>query len=337
MARQKDNTIRDQIISNLLSDLDSELNTSSNDETPSFEVAQDPTKFESLVDPTEEEKDSQELKSENITSNDNQSPIVSGAGTQVATEILTPSFNLPIFGAPKNEQKTEVVAQPSEETHYPNEKKDSDYEAPLSHFSTPIGDSKLQTAHYLKLAQDKIRDLEREIDRLREENDLLVIAAQTAKKQAEDFAERLTRYERERVESLEQAQMEINIYRENLAAKEKERKLLQEQVRQLEGSVSKEIKKIRNRERELENRLELSKQERMAVLRAKDDIILDLRRRIDDLNQEIENHRNQYAQLKQKAHAQHGQLSRTVRALRLALAHLESEGEDQIVPLKKAE
>jgi chromosome segregation ATPase len=229
------------------------------------------------------------------------------------------------------------VTKLGEETHYPTSKKTSDFIAPLSQSPTHTLDSKLQTAHYLKLAHDKIRDLEKQIDKLREENDLLVIAAQTAKKQAEDYAERLTAYERERVESLEQVQMEINIYRENLAAKEKERKLLEEQVRQLEKSLSKEIKKIRNRERELENRLELLKQEKIALLKAKDDIILDLRQRIDDLNQELDNHRNQYAELKRKADAQHGQLSRTVKALRLALAHLESEGEDHIVPLKKAE
>jgi epidermal growth factor receptor substrate 15 len=197
--------------------------------------------------------------------------------------------------------------------------------------------SKIQAIHYLKIAQEKIAELEKEIDRLREENELLVIAAQTSKKQASDLSERLSQYEKERVEALERVQLEINIYRENLASKEKERKMLEDRVRQLESSIAKEIKKVRNRERELENRLELSKQEKIALLRAKDDTILELRRRIDDLNMEIETHRVQYAELKNKADFQHGQLSRTVKALRLALAHLESEGENQTVPLKKAE
>jgi hypothetical protein len=260
----------------------------------------------------------------------------------LVTEILKPEvFQTVVISSQEEKLKTSVekpvnlteVLPPARSKKIPS----SGISAPLSLSQaggSPVQGSSspqnhLQLAHYLKLAQDKVLDLEKEIDKLREENDLLVIAAQLAKKQSEELSEQLVQFEHHRVESLEQAQMELNIYRENLAIKEKERRQMEEKIRQLEGSVSKEVKKIRNRERELENRLELSKQEKIALLRSKDESILDLRRKVDDLQGEIEVYRSQNADLQRKNQDQHGQLSRTVKALRLALAHLDSGGESK--------
>lgn len=267
-------------------------------------------------------------------------------GEQAATQVLQKTSD------PEEASKTEVVSTPNTET--------SDQTVRIKPLATPepdlgavalaslhsvrentftggVRDQKLQIAHYLKIAQDKIMELEAEVDRLREDNDLLTIAAQASRKQAEEFSERLTEYEQRRVEVLEQAQLEVNIYRENLASKEKERKALEDRIQDLESSISREIKKVRHRERELENRLEISKHERAALLKAKDESILDLRRKVDDLNLELENYRNRFSDLNKKVESQHGQLSRTVKALRLALAHLESQGESNVTPLKKAE
>jgi len=339
MANNEDN-IRSEIIANLLEGLERELKESASEGTGAELSSEDPTRLEGVLEHSDFRKIQEpqgvltQAKKEMLCFENGE------ASTQVPTEILNPKYELPSLPQAKDDQKTEVVEK---ELPGPNPSKVNHAQAQqerqtvATSFAIMPTDNKLQTAHYLKLAQDKISDLEKEIDRLREENDLLVIAGQHAKRQAEEFSDRLNIYERERVESLEQAQMEINIYRENLAAKEKVRKSMEDRIRQLEGAVSKEIKKIRIRERELENRLELSKQEKMALLRTKDESILDLRRRIDDLNMELESHRNKYSELRQKTEEQHGQLSRTVKALRLALAHLETDGENQVIPLKKAE
>jgi len=331
MARQKENNIRDEMIANLLEDLAAEIGQKEPQGEQTREEKDDKTNpIENMLYPEDLHRSDPHAAHSVALDENNLSDKPSQFSTEVATEIL-PAPEAIDQVLPDDPQKTEIATRIEELTQSVTRINQKNPEQPKG------PENKTQAFHYLKLAQDKIADLEKEIDRLREENELLTIAAQTAKKQAEEFSERLTQYERERIEVLERAQLEMNIYRENLATKEKERKTLEERVRQLEGSVAKEIKKIRNRERELENRLELSKQEKITLLRAKDEIILDLRRRIDDLNMEIESHRAQYAELKSKADFQHGQLSRTVKALRLALAHLESEGENQTVPFKKAE
>jgi DNA-binding XRE family transcriptional regulator len=87
--------------------------------------------------------------------------------------------------------------------------------------------------------------------------------------------------------------------------------------------------------------LELSKAEKTTLLRSKDENILELKRRTETLESEIENYQNKIIELGQKLELNQDQFARTVRALRLALTNLEvSDGTNPsitIAPLKKAE
>ncbi len=98
--------------------------------------------------------------------------------------------------------------------------------------------------------------------------------------------------------------------------------------------LSTNIQKIRVRERELENRLELVKMESQALVRNKDEIILDLKRQFDQLNMELDNYRSKGHDLNKQLTDKQDMLRRTVKALRIALSML--EGDEEIVkPLKK--
>lgn len=203
---------------------------------------------------------------------------------------------------------------------------------PISFEGAPAG-----FAHHLKIAQQRILTLEKEIDQLREENDLLSLAVQTGKVQLEDFSRKFKQIEQLRIDEQEQAQAELKVYQDNLNNKESERLELEAKISTLENAISKEIKQVRKRERELENRLEMSKLERAAILKSKDDSILGLKRKVEELQSEIKNYQNQYKLVNSKVDQQQSQLSRTVKALRLALAHLESSSEISSIPFKKAE
>ena len=72
------------------------------------------------------------------------------------------------------------------------------------------------------------------------------------------------------------------------------------------------------------------------MLRNKDDIILDLKRRIDQLTTETDNYRNRGLELHKQIESHQERFRRTVRALRLALTMLE-ETQGDVVPIKKAE
>lgn len=244
--------------------------------------------------------------------------LISSEPTQVieATELVQNNLQL---------QLNEGHEEPDEDLYKANT-------VPLSLEGAPAG-----FAHHLKIAQNRILALEKEVDQLREENDLLTLAVQTGKSQIEEFNRKFKQLEQIRIDEQEQAQAELKVYQDNLNYKESERSELEAKIQNLETAISKEIKQVRKRERELENRLEMSKLERAAILKSKDDSILGLKRKVDELQSEIKNYQHQYKLINSKVDQQQSQLSRTVKALRLALAHLESSSEISSIPFKKAE
>ena len=205
-------------------------------------------------------------------------------------------------------------------------------------FPASVTEAQMLQAENLRVAQTRILELEKEVEQLRQENELLASAGEITKKRAEDLFEKVQEIERAKVDSLDQAQMEMNIYRENLVEKDKELSRMRIKIEDLETRLAKDLKKIRVRERELENRLELSKMEKTALVRAKDDALLDLKAKVDQLYGELEGYKQKCGELNQKVDGQHEQLGRTVRALRLALTHLEAnDSSGNVTPFKKAE
>jgi predicted nucleic acid-binding Zn-ribbon protein len=106
-------------------------------------------------------------------------------------------------------------------------------------------------------------------------------------------------------------------------------------IEEFETRLSSNLQKIRVRERELENRLELMKMESSAVVRSKDEMILEMKRQIDQMGHELENYRQKGQELNRQIDEKQETLRRTVKALRLALTLLEG-GAEEIDPIKKA-
>lgn len=198
----------------------------------------------------------------------------------------------------------------------------------------------LMQAENLKLAQNRILELEKEVERLRQENELLFSAGDLAKKKNEELMDQISQLERSKSDALQQAELELNIFKDSLQEKEREYRKAKARVQELEARLATDLKKIRVRERDLENRLELARMERTTLLRSKDETLLELKRKIDFLNAELDQYKQKAAELSQKLEQGQDQMARTVRALRLALTNLEANGEaatNQLVVIKKAE
>jgi len=217
---------------------------------------------------------------------------------------------------------------------------------PTVHPSTSfahVSDAQLAQAENLRMAQGRIIDLERELEKLRRENESLYSATELSKARSEELIEKLQQVEKARVDLLEQNEMESRIFKDTLLGKDRELMRLRNKASDLESRLAADLKKIRVRERELENRLELSKMEKLAIVRSKDETILELKARIDQLEGELEQHKGRCADLNHRIDSNHEQLRRTVRALRLALTNLEvAEPESgtmtgTLAPLKKTE
>jgi len=197
----------------------------------------------------------------------------------------------------------------------------------------------LAQAETLKLAQEKIVELEKEIETLRRENELLHSADDISKQKCEDLFVKLQQLDRLNVELKERNEAELKIYRDASAQRDTESQRLKSKIEELESRLANDLRRVRIRERELENRLEIAKVERVALLRAKDEQILDLKRKMDQLLSDFEQQKVKSADLQAKLDSNNDQFARTVRALRLALSNLESTEESSITlaPIKKAE
>ena len=200
-------------------------------------------------------------------------------------------------------------------------------------------DSKVLQAESLRMAQSRMTELEKEIDKLREENETLTSACEFARSQAQELGDKLESMERARSEQVQHYLSEINIYKENLKEGERSRSHLKKKVEELQSRLQADLRKIRVRERELENRLEMAKLERAALLRSKDDLILELKSKLDLKESDIQNLHSKNQELQSRVESHQNQVSRTVRALRLALTNLEAAEKTEVTltPLKKAE
>ena len=201
-------------------------------------------------------------------------------------------------------------------------------------FSNP--DASLVQAESLKLAQERILQLESEVEKLRAENEELASAGETLKDRADELLSKVEALERSKKSQKEDLDQEIVVLRDRASFKEGEIQKLKSKNSELENRLQRDFKKVRVRERELENRLELAKLENAALIRSKDETILDLKRRVDQLESEAEAYRQKCQELNHQIDSNQEQFRRTVKALRLALTNLEVDDES-LAHLKKAE
>ncbi len=237
-----------------------------------------------------------------------------------------------VAGANKNKE----VSSESVKVSYGQPRASVRVEATQSSASVTSPEVSLAQAENLHIAQQRILELENEVDRLREENEELASAGEILKQKNEELRSQLAKLDDSKLEALQTSNAEIELLNSSLMSKDHELVQLKSKVEELEFRLQQDFKKIRVRERELENRLELARLEKTALMRAKDDSILDLKRRLDQLSAESESYRLKCQELNKQIEGNQDQFKRTVKALRLALSNLEVK-HDSVVPFKKAE
>jgi DNA repair exonuclease SbcCD ATPase subunit len=188
----------------------------------------------------------------------------------------------------------------------------------------------------LRIAQGRILELEQEIERLRTQNEELGAAGETLRRRTDELLSQNQKRESD-YENLEQTfEQEKAILTSSKEALQRDLEQQRRKSEELELRISTNIQKIRVRERELENRLELVKMEGAALIRSKDEMILELKRQMDQINLELNNYRSKNQELNRQTTDKQEMLRRTVKALRLALSMLEGEEETKPHAQRKA-
>lgn len=238
---------------------------------------------------------------------------------------------------PGDDDSTSPVT-PEPEKHEPSQKSKSEAKSSVGRFAplrsaTPgqvnSTEALLTQSENLRIAQQRLLQLEQEIQRLRKDNEQLASAGETMRRRADEL---IVKYEQvnSRFEKLKNtSEEERELLHKSLEAKTKELERVKTELEDMQGRLANNLNKVRVRERELENRLELVKMENSALLRSKDEIILDLKRQMDHMNMEMDNFRVKGQEHGKQLANKQELIRRTVKALRIALSLLEGEEEQQ--------
>ena len=186
-------------------------------------------------------------------------------------------------------------------------------------------DSSLKQSEHLRVAQNKLNALEEEVAKLRQENEELSSAGQTFKKINDEYYGVIDNLKSKMADEKQTSQQEIELLKKIAKDKDKQIVDLKQQNEDFRSRLDKNFHSVRKREKDLEHRLEIAKIEEVALLKSKDQLILDLKRRIDEIGAESENFRKKsqenYRELQKKQQVVRG----VVRALRIALTKLEGD------------
>jgi hypothetical protein len=194
----------------------------------------------------------------------------------------------------------------------------------------------LNRSEQQRLSQDRIIELETLVEKLLVENERLAATADTFRNRVDELMSKNDKLDRDLKEKLEIHREDKSMNESIIKSRNKEVTELKLKIDELNMRLQADLKRIRAREKELENRLEIGRIEGIALLRSKDEMILELKRRMDQMLFEIDNYKARGKEMHQKIEANQERLRRTVRALRIALSHLEGEDGD-VVSLKKVE
>ena len=188
--------------------------------------------------------------------------------------------------------------------------------------------SPLAQAESLKVAQSHLLDLEKEIYFLKEENEELALAGETLRSRNDELLSQLESLQLEQNQIKNGHSEEMEVLKKHLKQKDKNIKKHQKKIKTLENHLQADLRRVHVRERELENRIEIIKNEHKVLLKSKDDNFMELRRKEDRQKMEIENYRKKCQELNQQIILQKEQLARVVRTTRIILTQLEASGMD---------
>ena len=181
----------------------------------------------------------------------------------------------------------------------------------------------LKHAGQLKIAQERIHELEDTVFAVRQENAGLSSEIETLKKRIEELSSLLDSSERRNRTKVESISDERGLLEESLFQKNREYNNLKLKIEELKNRLAKDLKSVRVREIELENRLELVKQEKTTLLKSKDEVILNLKRKTEHLIMDMDGYRKKAQVTQVQISENEERIQRSVRALRLALGMLE--------------
>ncbi|MES2770095.1 MAG: hypothetical protein V4596_13200 [Bdellovibrionota bacterium] len=229
---------------------------------------------------------------------------------------------------------TEPITKPEE--YKPNPTREVTPSAPRENFFNKDNidpslfslEAAIKQSEYLRIAQGKVKNLEKQVDELKSENETLSTSAIVLQKKYDELARKIDMSKMDQKAQVDNLKDESVLKDRIINELQKEKDQLQRKNDEFQSLMSEKIQHVRVRERELQNRLEILQHEGDVVITNKDEMILDLKKQMDQFHFEMDSYKAQARELNNHIQSQKEQIRRSTKALRLALTLLENEDID---------
>ena len=299
----------------------------------------------------------QEIKNENVSVSEASNPSLMIAGAQshddfahttitqvvdsltVDASITNPGVAVPAQATLKSMQ----VAEESDDTDLPKylatNRRLSDvltYPQPVGDAVVPGGASQTPDEETLKKylllreqdvailsaqfkqSKSRINELEKELNELKGINAELMHISQEQEKRIKNFEIEKQVYEKSSQQEVDDAKFELKKRNDKVKVLEIEVRKMVDETEKLKERVKMDIRKIRTREKELENRLEILKKDSEALLASREQKIVDLKRKLDTTEFNLDLLQDKYEQEKKNSAQLREKLDRAAQAVRVA-------------------
>lgn len=184
----------------------------------------------------------------------------------------------------------------------------------------------------LEISESERSELSQENERLQKEAMQLQMKLRDLEYLQEELSRKLQGMETEKQQNLERQlrekedqDRELKIAYEKLKSLESQLNESGEKYENLRVRVRKDIRKIRENERDLEARLELLRKDSETLLQARDQRVLEMQRKIDALEFDLDQIQDGKVRAQMEAERYLGKLSKVARALHLATKMIEDD------------
>lgn len=200
----------------------------------------------------------------------------------------------------------------------------------LKHYLTLREQDVAILSHQLKTARDRIYTLESEKQEfLRKWEDLNSLSAQ--------YREQLSRYqsdheawEKLKQQELSEKDFQLQVKSEKLRSFENRMKNAHLEVERMRERMRVELRRVRAKEQELENRLEISKRDYESMVKSRENKIIEIKRKYDSLEFNYEILQEQFLHERQTSEDLREKLEKALQATRAAVGTLERDLSQEI-------
>ncbi|HEY8280811.1 MAG TPA: hypothetical protein VIH99_14365 [Bdellovibrionota bacterium] len=195
----------------------------------------------------------------------------------------------------------------------------------------------------LELAEGERTELSRENERLQKEAHQLQLRLREFEHTQDELAKKLEQMEeakseadRKAMSAQEEGERANRIQNERIKGLEAQVGDADDKYESLRGRVRKDIRKIRENERDLEARLELARKDSETLMQARDQKVIELQRKIDALEFDLDQVQDSRVQAQMEAERYLAKLSRVSRALQIANSMIDDDraGEAELEELE---